>query len=141
MVVKVGYSQQEAKLTLSVVHGKGPSLLWQDWLQSLQLNWQEIHTLHSCSLLEALDKHTEIFKEGLGTLKGYQAKIYIDHDATPRFFKTRSVPYSMQSLVDKELHKLASDGVIEFVCFSEWAAPVVPVLKSDKASVRICGDF
>ena len=25
--------------------------------------------------------------------------------------------------------------------FSNWAAPIVPVLKSDKLSVRICGDF
>ena len=25
--------------------------------------------------------------------------------------------------------------------FAEWAAPIVPVVKSDKSSVRICGDF
>ena len=25
--------------------------------------------------------------------------------------------------------------------FSDWAAPIVPVLKADKKSVRICGDF
>jgi len=24
---------------------------------------------------------------------------------------------------------------------SDWAAPIVPVLKSDRSSVRICGDF
>ena len=62
MVVKVNYSQQEAKLSLLVVHERGPSLLGQDWLSSLQLNWQEIH---SCSLLEVLDKHVYIFKEDL----------------------------------------------------------------------------
>ena len=38
MVVKVCYGQQEAKLTLLVVHGKGPSLLGRDWLQNQQLN-------------------------------------------------------------------------------------------------------
>ena len=141
MVAKVCYGEQEAKLTLLVVHGKGPSLLGRDWLQSLQLNWQEIHSLHSYSLLEVLDRYAEIFKEGLGTLKGYQAKIYIDRDATPRFFKARSVLYSMQSLVNKELDKPVNDGVIEPVRFAGWAAPIVPVLKSDKASVRICGDF
>ena len=31
--------------------------------------------------------------------------------------------------------------MIEPVRFAEWAAPIVPVLKSHKASVRICGDF
>ena len=30
---------------------------------------------------------------------------------------------------------------MEPVEFSSWAAPIVPVLKSDKSSVRICGDF
>ena len=27
------------------------------------------------------------------------------------------------------------------VLFADWSAPIVPVLKSDKKSVRICGDF
>ena len=98
---------------------------------------QEIHSLHRGSLLKVLDKHTEIFKEGLGTLKGYHAKIYIDHDTTPCFFKACSVHYYMQLLVEKELDKLVRDGVIEPVCYAEWAAPIVPVLKSDKALVRI----
>ena len=47
----------------------------------------------------------------------------------------------MRSLVEEELKKLEHDGIIEAVQFSEWAAPIVPVLKSDKKSVRICGDF
>lgn len=141
MLVKVQYDQQEATLSLLVVQGNGPSLLGRDWLQQLQLNWQKIHSLHSCSLQEVLQRHADIFEEGLGTLKGYQAKIHIDTTATPRFFKARSVPYSMQHLVDKELDKLVQEGVIEPVRFADWAAPIVPVLKSDKTSVRICGDF
>ena len=31
--------------------------------------------------------------------------------------------------------------MVEPVAYSEWAAPIVPVLKPDKKSVRICGDF
>ena len=31
--------------------------------------------------------------------------------------------------------------MLEPVQFADWAAPIVPVLKSDKKSVRICGDF
>ena len=37
--------------------------------------------------------------------------------------------------------KLVNGGVIESVPFADWAAPTVPVLKSYKTSVRICGDF
>ena len=43
--------------------------------------------------------------------------------------------------MEEELEKLVSQGVIEPVTFSDWAAPIVPVLKADKKSVRICGDF
>ena len=36
---------------------------------------------------------------------------------------------------------MTGDGILRPVQFSEWAAPIVPALKSDKTSVRICGDF
>lgn len=36
---------------------------------------------------------------------------------------------------------LEKEGIIEPIAFLEWAAPIVPVLKSDKKSVRICGNF
>ena len=44
-------------------------------------------------------------------------------------------------MVDAELDKLVKQGILTPVQFSEWAAPIVPVLKSDKKHVRICGDF
>ena len=81
-----------------------------------------------------------MFAEGLGTLKGYQAKIIVDPGATPRFCKARSVPYAMRTKVEAELDRLQEQGIIEPVTFSDWATPIVPVLKRDK-SVRICGDF
>ena len=33
------------------------------------------------------------------------------------------------------------EGIIESVQFADWAVPIVPVVKQDKVSVRICGDF
>ena len=47
----------------------------------------------------------------------------------------------MRALVDEELDRLESLGVIEPVSYAKWAAPIVPILKPDKKSVRICGDF
>ena len=43
--------------------------------------------------------------------------------------------------MDAELDRLVEQGILSPVQFAEWAAPIVPVLKSDKKSVRICGDF
>ena len=82
------------------------------------------------------------FERSRGCLQGTSAKLHVEADTQPRFYKVRVVAYAMRSLVEKELQKLAHDGIIESVQFSEWAAPIVPVLKLDiKKSVRICGEF
>ena len=47
----------------------------------------------------------------------------------------------MRDLVEKELKHLTQQGVLEPVQFADWAVPIVPVLKSDKKSIRICGHF
>ena len=61
-------------------------------------------------------------------------------NATPKYFKARPLPYVMRDMVDKELDRLLADDIIEAVQYSDWAAPVVPVMKADK-SVRLCGDY
>ena len=43
--------------------------------------------------------------------------------------------------MEEELERLVKQGILEPMEFAEWAAPIVPVVKSDKSSVRICGDF
>ena len=73
-------------------------------------------------------------------MKGVTAKIYVDPEAQPRFCKPRSVPFALRDKVNNELERLEKAGVIEPVQFSDWAAPIVPVLKQD-GSVRICGDY
>ena len=83
--------------------------------------------------------YPSVFKEGLGTLKGFHAKIHVDLHAQPEFHPARSVPYALMDEVDKELQRLQRGGTIEPVDIAEWAAPVVVV--QDKQSVCICGDF
>ena len=58
---------------------------------------------------------------------------------TPRFFKPRSVSYYLKEKVEQELARLQDDGMISPVRFSDWAAPIVPVVKNDGlfASVEI----
>ena len=50
------------------------------------------------------------------------------------------MPYALKGKIEKELDCLEQQGVIEPVTFSEWAAPIVPVLKKN-GTVRICGDY
>ena len=129
------------RLPLLVVKGDGPSLFGRNWLHQIRLEWHDIYNLHTSSLQAILQKHTAVFQEGLGTLKGFKAKILVEEGATPRFCKARTVPYSVKETVDKELDRLVAEGTLEPVQFSDWASPIVPVLKADKSSVRICGDF
>ena len=139
--VLVRYGNQSEKLPLIVLKEDGPSLFGRNWLQCIKLDWQEIHQVQGSTVQGVLDRHPEVFREELGTLKDFKAKIHIDPNAKPRFCKARSVPYALRTKVEEELDRLVADGVLEAVQFSDWAAPIVPVLKSDKKTVRICGDF
>ena len=73
-------------------------------------------------------------------MKDIKAKIYVEENGIPKFCRARRVPYALRQKVSQELERLEKNGVIEPVQFSEWAAPVVPVVKSD-GSIRICGDY
>ena len=86
-----------------------------------------------------LQRHQALFQEGLGTLQGHKVRIIADPEATPRFCKARSVRYALRDKVDDELSRLVEEGTLVPVQFSEWAAPIVVVLKGDKSSICICG--
>ena len=139
--VSVCHNQQQKQLSLLVVSGDGPSLLGRDWLTQLQLDWTAIHQLCTPDELQAvLDRHSEVFKDELGTLQGKTVKLHIDSAVQPKFFKHRPVPISQKHKVEVELKRLQDASVIEPVQFSDWATPIVPVIKHD-GSLRICGDY
>ena len=130
---------QEVHLPLTVVKGSGPSLLGKDWLSQLQIDWEQVCHI-SASAMESLLECKKLFEPGLGKLKGFRAKIHVDLAATPQICKARLVPYAMRSEVE-ELERLTNEGIIGPVTFADWAAPIVPVMKHDKETVRICRDY
>ena len=125
-----------------VVQGSGPSLLGRDWLKVLHLDWSHLHQITQTpdKWCEVMDRHTEVFKEELGRVQGVKAKIHVDPQAQPRFYRPHNVPYALKGKVENELDRLEKEGVIEKVQSSDWAAPIVLVVKQD-GSVRICGDY
>ena len=150
MCTDVDYKGQIKQLNLFIIDGVGPPLLGREWLKEIKLDWHDIAPVNHMSsdtkqdlysqgkLL--LDNYSDVFKDELGTMKKIKAKLHVKEGATPKFFKARAVPYSLQSSVSDELDRLEKCGIITKVTQSEWAAPIVPVVKSD-SSVRICGDF
>ena len=85
-------------------------------------------------------KHDKVFKEELGLLKDIKATFRIKDETQPKFYKARVEPYSLKPRIKNELNRLVQDGVISPVDTSEWATPLVPVVKPD-GSLRLCGDF
>ena len=140
VTVTVCYDTQVVELPLLVVKGEGPSLYGRNWLSKIKLNWGAINQVTSQVYKKVLNKYPEVFKDELGTLRGTRAKIHVDPQATPRFFKPRSAPYTLRDRVEKELDRLLSEGIIEPIQFSDWAAPIVPIVKED-GRIRICGDY
>ena len=80
--VNIEYEGQTGEMPLLIVGG---------WLSQIQLNWREIHHVHSASL-QSFDTH-QFSKR---TLKGFQARIYVDPHAKPEFHPARSVPYALR---------------------------------------------
>ena len=50
------------------------------------------------------------------------------------------MPYTLKEKVEEELFRLQAAGIISPMKFSDWATPIVPVVKSN-GTVRICGDY
>ena len=46
----------------------------------------------------------------------------------------------MRAMIEEEIDRLVSEGILEPEEYADWAAPVVAVLKSDRKSVWLCGD-
>ena len=86
----------------------------------------------SQTLQVVLDEYSNVFKEELGKLQGVQATLHVDKNTRLQFEKARTVPFAIREKVEMV--------VIRPVRFSDWAAPIVPVMKGD-GRVRICGDY
>ena len=142
-MAKVTVNQQTKVLTATVAGTSHNNLLGRDWLQVLKLDWAEIVAVNSVredALTSLLQKYELVFKEELGHCKNIKAHIVLQPNAEPKFCKPRPIPYSIKEAVSKDLDRLETLGVLEKIPHSDWAAPVVPVMKPSGA-VRICGDF
>lgn len=113
-LVRIRYQQQTKNLPLIVGKGDSLSLLGRGWLEHIYLDWREVKNRRKAgkvyrvettvnTLQQVLNRHEDMFKEELGTLKGTKATIRVKQDATPRFFCPRSVPFAMRAKIDEEI--------------------------------------
>ena len=141
--VEVKYKGQSCILPIVIVDVRNQSpVLGRNWLYDLKLDWKGLLKVFRMSngKTDFSLKYPEVFQEGLGTVKGYKARIYLKENSTPIFKKARPVPFALKSAVDKEIDRLEADGVLVKVNHSDWASPIVVVPKAD-GGIRICADF
>jgi hypothetical protein len=80
---------------------------------------------------DLLQEYAELFTEELGVLRKQEADIVIPSDAEPIFCRARPVPHALREKIEQELTRLQDASVIEPIEHSNWATPVVPVMKPD----------
>lgn len=139
--LRVQYKDIGRDLDIFVAKGKGPNLLGRDWFAPLNFNL-DVNFVSNLDDNECqmITKYVEVFKEGLGTYRGQPVAIHVKEGAIPRFIKARPVPYAIKDRVEKEIDRLVQEGVLRPVSFSEWATPVVPIVKKT-GDIRLCGDY
>lgn len=142
-MINVNYNNQTHLLPLLIVDGRGPPLLGRNWLKFIKLDWKNLFANISSKrgLPQILDEFEKVglFKPP-GKLKGFTAKIHLKSNANPVFRKARQPPFKMREGIESELRRLENNQIITPTEFSDWATPIVPVLKRD-GSIRICGDY
>ena len=153
MHVKVQYNNISANLDLYVVRKEGPPMFGREWLHHFQLNWKEIKSLKISQETESsnskivkvaeeyeksnpklhnlLVNYRDLFRNGTACLTQKKPTLSVKPQLTPIFIKARPIPFAMRPKVERELEKLERDGIISKIEMSDWASPIVPVLKKD----------
>ena len=146
--VSVETNGQTASLPLLILEKGSNPIFGRDWLSTFKLAWKDIHSICTSSSQAPSDQRikalisdfSEVFSEGIGTVKGITGNLTLKEEAKPKFCKARTVPYAFKDKVEREIDNLENQGIITKVHSSDWATPIVPVVKSN-GDIRICGDF
>lgn len=140
--VVVNFKGLNIKLMLYIASGNGPSLLGRNWFEPLRIQVQGVYHVmtNNTEVKELLQRYDDIFQEGLGKYKGPTVNITPKEGSVPKFLKSRSIPFALRERVFKEIDRLVDEGVLVPTTHSDWATPIVPVLKSN-GTVRLCGDY
>lgn len=154
VLLPISYKERTRVLSVFVVRYDGPSLLGRDFIREFDL---ELVMTHSSAPVHAVYTHAlkgsdfnvaedlfkmfpKVFSDSLGSFNKYTIKLHLKPDVKPIFLKARPVPYALKEKIDKELDRLLGLGILKPVEHSEYASPVVPVLKKD-GSIRLCADY
>lgn len=145
VVLKVYYNNLCKDVTFYVIKNGGPPLVGRDFMYlfniGLKANNNKIGIGSSDSEVQLLlSKYQELWKDELGCFNKFKVDLHLKEGAIPKFFKPRPVPFALKEKVESEIDRLVNLGVLVPVPYSDYATPIVPVVKED-GKVKIAGDF
>lgn len=149
--VDVKFEHKKQRLQLYVIDADRHALLGRDWIRKLDVDLNKfmitsVDSLNSATITldpqiqSIIKKYFVVFGESAGKITGASATISLKSDARPVFIRARQVPFAIKPLVERELDELVTKGIFEKVDHSQWATPLVPVIKPN-GSIRLCGDY
>ncbi|GFW44223.1 uncharacterized protein K02A2.6 [Trichonephila clavipes] len=146
-VVQIQYKDQINTEIIYLVHAKVNAVFGREWLRNFQLDWSSIKAVRveNCNsrtnkLNILLQKYEKKFSPGIGKLEKFCCLLQMKPNYKPVFFKPRPVPFALKERMESELNRLVAEDIIEPVTYSDWATPIVPVIKQN-GNLRICGDY
>ena len=150
--VPVNYNNHIYNLQLIVIQDAHLPLLGLQWIRLLQLDLNNLirdaqpvnphihQVVHPSKLQTILQQYNHVLNNKLGHCTKMKAHIELKPNTTPKFFKSRPIPFAYIDGVKEEITRKVAAGILERVDTSLWATPIVPV-KKPNGKIRICGDF
>lgn len=147
-VVNVCYLNVCRDIKFHVVPNGGPCILGRDFLRAFNLKIGMINIIDKKLNNETVNKeiqklterYSDVFTDRLGHFKHSKISLRMDENANPVFLKPRSVPLAYQKPLDEQLNQMIEEGILTPIETSDWATPLVPIIKSD-GKIRICADY
>lgn len=135
------YRSRTFKCEFLVIRNGGEPLIGRDILRRLNIGF-DMHAMDKSNDVQMLiNEFSDIFRDELGCYKFDKVHFEVEEGTKPIFCKPRKVPLAFVDSVNKEIDRLIEQGVLVQVPDSKWGTPIVPILKKDSNSVRVCVDY
>lgn len=138
---EVEYNGKSREIRFYVVDKGGPCIVGRSWTEAFNVQLEMVNQITiPDKVKDIVNKYPDVFSNYIGKFTKTKINLLLKEDATPVFCKPRAVPLTFRALMDKELDKLEQEGIIAPIETSEWATPLVPILKKE-GTLRLCGDY
>ncbi|KAF2890216.1 hypothetical protein ILUMI_15957 [Ignelater luminosus] len=147
---KVRFKEHESSNYFTVVDSGNRPLIGRDLISKFKINLEInniskenklLHGVKNPELKGILHQFSELFQDKLGAYNACKVDFKVKKGTLPIFCKPRILPFAFRELVDKELDRLEAEDIITKVENNDWGTPLVPVLKADGKTLKLCADY